>query len=188
MVRRMVWVLAAAVLVMGLKIPVSAQSTGTIRISLDYGGDPVNRGEVVVYRVAEPLEESYRLAENYGGGVIRQEDAFSPELAQWLSERRGSEGMRQCLDPEGRAVFSGLEEGLYMIVQTEAPEGWYCAAPFLVSVPLNGEWEILACPKLSLVMTESPGTGQHPAPLVGAMGLVLSGTGLYFCIEKLRKK
>lgn len=184
----MVWLLAAAVLVMGLQLPVSAESTGTIRVSLDYGDSPVDRGEVVVYRVAEPIGDSYRLAENYGGGMIRQTDACTPELAHWLSERTASVGIRQPLGPEGCAVFFGLERGLYLIVQTEAPEGWYCAAPFLVPVPLNGEWEVLACPKLSMLLTGSPKTSQHPAPLIGAMGLVLSGTGLYFCIEKLRKK
>lgn len=185
----MVWFLVATVLMMGLKLPAAAtENTGSIRVSLDYGGAPVDRGEVAVYCVAEPLEGSYRLAENYGGGIIRQEDACSPELAQWLSERTASVGDRQPLDPEGRAVFSGLEKGLYLVVQTEAPQGWYCAAPFLVPIPLDGEWEVLAYPKLSVLLTQSPKTGQHPAPLIGAMGLVLSGTGLYFCIEKLRKK
>jgi len=185
----MVWILVTTILMMGMSLPAAAaESTGSIRVSLDYGDSPVDRGEMVVYRVAVPLEGSYRLAENFGGGVIRQEDACSPELAQWLSERIASGGVRQQLDREGRAVFSGLEQGLYLVVQTEAPTGWYCAAPFLVPVPLDGEWEVLAYPKMAVLLTQSPKTGQHPAPLIGAMGLVLSGMGLYFCVEKLRKK
>ena len=67
----MVWILVTTILMMGLKLPASAESTGTIRVSLDYGDSPVDRGEMAVYRVAEPMEGSYRLAENFGGGVIR---------------------------------------------------------------------------------------------------------------------
>lgn len=189
MVRRMVCVLAAAVLAVGLRLPAgAAENSGSIRIAVDYGDSPVEGGAVVLYCVAEPAEGGYRLGERFGGGIIRQEDACSPELARWLAERAASGGVRQSLDPEGGTVFSGLEEGLYLAVQTEAPEGWYCAMPFLIPIPLDGEWEVLAYPKLSALLTESPKTGQHPAPLFAAMGLVLSGTGLYFCLEKLRKK
>lgn len=183
----MIGVLAAALLTAGIGLPASAAQTGTIRVSLDYGV-PVDRGTVVLYRVAEPLEEGYRLGEVFGGGFIRQEEACSAELACWLSERAASGGDIQSLDKTGTAVFSGLGEGLYLLRQTVAPEGWNCCAPFLVPVPLDGEWEILACPKQSELLTSSPKTGQHPAPLFAAMGLVLSGMGLYVCVEKIRKK
>lgn len=187
MIRRMAAVLAALLLALGLGIPASAAQTGSIRVLLDYS-ETVDRGEVMLYSVAVPLEGGYRLQETFGGGIIRLEEACSPELAQWLAERISSEGVSQRLDDQGSTEFSGLERGLYLVVQTAAPEGWTCVSPFLVPIPLDGEWEVLACPKQSVLLTQSPRTGQHPAPLFGAMGLVLSGTGLYLCIEKLRKK
>ena len=184
--RGLVWFLAAVILATGLGIPALAAETGVIRVWMDYGG--CDGGAVTLYPVAAPGNGGYRLRDSLGGGFIRQEDACTPELAQWLLAR-GLPGGTDCkLDKEGSGVFSGLEAGLYLLVQTAAPEGWQNAAPFLVEMPLNGQWEVLAQPKTAQCMTESPRTGQHPAPLFAAMGLVLSGTGLYFCIEKLRKR
>ena len=187
MVRRMVGVMIFLILAGSVGLPAEATETGRIRIQLEYGV-PVDRGEVMLLCVAEPLESGYRLKETYGGGIIRQEEATSPELAQWLVRRIDSTGVGKTLDDQGAAEFSGLERGLYMVVQTQAPKGWSCVAPFLVPIPLDGEWEVLACPKQAALLTKSPQTGQHPAPIFAAMGLVLSGTGLYLCMEKLRKK
>ena len=39
-----------------------------------------------------------------------------------------------------------------------------------------------------VTVVESPGTGDHMYPVFSAMGLVLSGMGLYFCGEKIWKK
>lgn len=189
MTRRMVCLLAAAVVLVGFSVPAkAAEQTGEIRVSLNYSQLPVSRGTVVLHYVAEPAQGGYRLTEALGGGIVRKEDAHSPDLAQWLEARTGEEGTAQFLDADGNAVFSELEEGLYLLTQTEAPEGCACAEPFLIPLPLDGQWEIQAYPKTTALLTESPRTGQHPAPLIGAMGLVLSGTGLYFCLEKLRKK
>ena len=187
MVRRMAVALIVLTLTMYLGIPASAAQAGTIRVQLDYGAIS-SAGKVELYPVAEPVEGGYRLKDSFGGGVIRKEEACSPELAQWLAERTLNGGINQHLDAQGGAEFSGLETGLYLLIQTEAPKGWRCAAPFLVPLPMDGEWEVLACPKQGILMTQSPKTGQHPAPVFGAMGLVLSGTGLYLCIDKLRKK
>ena len=167
----------------GLVVPASA---GTIRVTMDYGITGP-KGAVALQYAAEETQGDYRLTEAFGGGVIRREDVHGPELARWLSERAG-EGECLLLDADGNAVFDGLKAGLYLLTQTEAPDGWSCAAPVLIPMPLDGQWEVQAYPKTAVLLTESPKTGQHPAPLLGAMGLVLSGTGLYFCLEKLRKK
>ena len=187
MVRWMVCILVLAVLATGLGLPVAASETGKILVSMDYGV-PVSGGEVVLYAVAEPVEGGYRLKEPYGGGVIRQEDAGSAELALWLAERCITGGISRELSEKNTAEFPGLKRGLYVVTQRTAPEGWNCVEPFLVSVPLNGQWEILARPKQAQLETPSPKTGQHPAPVFAAMGLVLSGLGLYLCAENLRKK
>lgn len=189
MVRRMVCLLAAAVMVAGLTLPAeAAEQTGRILVSLNYGDMPVSSGTVVLHYVAEPLGENYRLTDILGGGIIRQEDAVSAKLAQWLGQQTGEGGTAHFLDADGCSEFSGLKKGLYLLIQRSAPEGYACVQPFLIPIPMDGQWEVQAYPKISLLLTESPKTGQHPAPLIGAMGLILSGTGLYFCLEKLRKK
>lgn len=188
MVRRGLCLLGTVMMVWGFVIPAAARTEGTIHLCYDYGMDPISCGTVTLCRVAEPLEENYRLPDWLGGGVIRQEDADAPELAQWLAEKAGETGEVRYLDSDGCAEFTGLEEGLYLLTQSDAPEGYACCSPFLICIPLNGSWEIHARPKIGLLQTESPRTAQRPTPLFGAMGLILSGSGLYFCMEKLRKK
>ena len=175
------------VLVAGIRIPVTAAQYGSIQVFMDYG-EPVSGGEIALYPVARPIDGGYRLEQAYGGGVIRQNEANSAELAQWLSERTPGEGKRCVPDAQGYGTFRGLSEGLYLLIQTSAPTGWACVSPFLVSIPMDGQWEILARPKQAQLMTESPKTGQHPAPIYASMGLVLSGIGVCMCVDKLRKK
>lgn len=189
MVRRLVCVLFAAAVLAGSGAQArAAERTGSIRIELDYGEVREDRSEVVLYWVGSPSGEDYRLAESFGGGLIRGEDVQSPELAQWLAGLAGEAGTARILDADAAAEFSRLEEGLYLLVQTQAPEGYYCVAPFLIPLPYEDQWRIQANPKTQQILTESPKTGQHPAPIIAAMGMVLSGLGLVFCAEKLRKK
>ena len=187
MVRRGLYLLSAMTMVWWMVLPAAADSGGRIHLCFDYG-ETVTEGTVILCRVAEPLEENYRLADWLGGGVIRQEDANAPELAQWLAERAGESGEMRFLDADGCAEYQDLDGGLYLLIQTEAPGKFECCNPFLIPMPLNGSWEVHAQPKTAQVLTESPRTAQRPAPLFGAMGLVLSGSGLCVCLEKLRKK
>lgn len=188
MVRRMVLLLAAAALLTAMGLPACAAGEGEIRISLHYGDMAAGGGEAALCRVAEPAGQDYKLLDAFGGGLIKGEDIQAPELAQWLAERSGELGVRRLLDADGEAVFSNLEEGLYLAMQTEAPEGYCAFAPFLIPVPLGNQWEIQANPKTRQLLTESPKTGQHPAPIFAAMGLVLTGLGIAACVEKLKRK
>lgn len=185
----MVLVLTAAVLLMGIGAPArAAEGDGSIRISLNYGSRKTGLGAVMLYRVAETAGQAYKLGDTFGGGLIKGEDIQAPELAQWLAEAAGEEGIRRLLDADGTAEFSHLEQGLYLVVQTEPPEGYYAFSPFLIPMPYAGQWEVQANPKTRQLLTESPQTGQHPTPILAAMGLVLSGLGLAACVEKLRRK
>lgn len=189
MVRRLVLILTAAVLLMGTGLPTqAAQARGTIRLCLNYGAERSEPGTVMLFKAAQCVGQDYKLEEHYGGGLIKGEDIHAPELASWLAERTGEDGTRRMLDADGAADFSHLEEGLYLAVQTETPEGFLSFSPFLIPMPYDGQWEIQANPKTGQIMTESPRTGEHPSPLLGAMGLVLSGMALAVCAEKLRKK
>ena len=186
MARRLVCLGAAVLLGAVLAMPVRAAQRGTLRVTLDYG-ETGARAAVALQFVAEEAQGDYRLTEDFGGGILRGEDVHSPELARWLAGM-APEGTRQILDADGSAEFTDLGEGLYLLTQTEAPEGWLPADPVLIPMPLAGQWEIQAYPKTAELFTPSPQTGQQAWPMLGAMGLVLSGTGLYFCLEKLRKK
>ena len=186
MVRRMVLILTAAVVLMGVGLQTRAAETGRIRVS--FGREVSGRNMITLYRVGALAGGDYALEERFGGGLIRREDVHRPELAVWLAEAAGVAETERLLDADGTAEFSRLQEGLYLIVQTEkSPEG-PGMTPFLIPLPFEGCWEVQANPKTGALLTPSPETGDHPSPLIGAMGLVLSGMGLAACAEKFRRK
>lgn len=189
MIKKLVNFLFAAAVVLGLGIPASAaQSAGEICIWLDAGELPVTNGAITLYQVGTPVTDGYSITEAFGGGIVKEEDATSSHLAQWLTESAGESGMTQYLDVDGYVTFSDLEEGLYLVVQTEKMDGFYPIKPFLVTIPCDGAWEIKAEPKTEPIVADNPKTGQPLAPLLGAMGLVASGVGLYLCVDSKRKK
>lgn len=189
MSRKLASLLFAAVVVLGMGIPVNAaEGGGTIRVSLDAGELPVTNGAITLYQVGTPVSDGYRITEGFGGGLVKAEDATSPHLAQWLAEMAGAVGKTVNLDVDGNVTFSNLEDGLYLIVQTERMDGFYPIRSFLMTLPSSGEREIRAYPKTEPIILENPQTGQPIAPLLGAMGLVASGVGLYLCVDSRRRK
>ncbi len=179
----------AAALAGSLGLGASAvQQTGSLQVTIRYGDGCSSPGRVELHRVAEAEEDSFRLKDRYGGGVILGGESDSPELAQWLAERAGEGENSRILDADGQTVFRELNRGLYLLIHRDAPEGYACAAPFLVPVPLNGQWEIYAEPKTATLQVESPRTGDSLSPLFGAMGMVLAGMGLWACGDRLRKR
>lgn len=187
--RQLMCVMLTAVVMVGLAPHArAAQRTGTIRVTLDYGDDQVHDGEVTLYHVGQAGSGEYRLTETFGGGLIKEEDAMSPVLAKWLAETAEGEGEPRLLDADGAADFVNLEEGLYLLVQSEKTAGYVPIDPVLIPIPLEGKWNIQAWPKVIDERLLSPRTGQHPAPIIGAMGLVLSGLALVLCVDKIRRK
>ncbi len=176
------------VLFLGLSISANAAQGGLLRVHLDAGELPVTKGALTIYRAGTPTEEGYRIAEGFGGGMVKQEDALSPHLAQWLAETQGVPGKTINLDVDGNVAFSNLEDGLYLITQTERMDGFYPIRPFLVQIPEQGQREIWAEPKTEPIVMDNPQTGQPIGPLLGAMGLVASGVGLYLCVDNKRRK
>lgn len=165
----------------------AVQTGGTIRVSLDAGELPVTNGALRLYMVGIPESGGYRILECFGGGIVKQEDADSPHLAQWLAEAAGESGHTVNLDVDGNVCFSNLEPGLYLITQPQRMDGFYPIQPFLVAIPGEGEQYIQAYPKTEPIIADNPRTGQPVTPLLGAMGMVISGVGLYLCADKKRK-
>ena len=189
MIRKLVSILFAVVFVFSMGVQVNAtKNEGKIRIWLDAGELPVTNGALTLYQVGTPVEGGYRLADSFGGGMVKEADATSDYLAQWLTETTGKTGKTLLLDVDGNATFSNLEEGLYLIEQTERMDGFYPIPSFLAVISAENHWEVHAEPKTEPIIADNPQTGQPFAPLLGAMGLVLSGVGLYLCVDSRRKK
>lgn len=189
MLRRLVCVLlSCGVLLGGAAQRTAASETGAIRVVLGNGRATVSSGAVTLYQAGEPVSGGYRLGADFGGGSVKQEDIGSAALAQWLAEQADSDGTVRLLDADGSAEFSRLEAGLYLIVQSEAIEGYYPMKPFLVALPDGEQWHVEAAPKTEELPTEPPPTGQHPAPILAAMGLIASGLGLLSLADRRNKR
>lgn len=165
----------------------AAEQYGSIRLRLDAGDLAVTNGAVTLHQVGYPVEGGYRIAENFGGGMIRRQDAASANLAQWLAESADETGMTMLLDADGNVIFSDLEEGLYILVQTERMDGFYPIRPILFSIPEGEQWHMELYRQPVPVVTEIPPTGQSPVPFLGILGMILSSAGLILCGKKGRK-
>ena len=187
--KRMVWLLCmTAVLFAVAPMASAAENLGSVQVKLEAGDLAVTNGAVTLYQVGLRTEDGYRIAEAFGGGIVRQEDADSAKLAQWLAETAGEAGMTLLLDADGNAFFSELEEGLYMLVQTSRMDGFYPIYPVLLSVPEDNNWDIQIYREPVPVVTELPKTGQSPLPFFGVLGMVLSSAGLLLCARKKGKQ
>jgi len=181
--------LLAAVLWLGLALPVqAAENRGSISVTMDYGDQQIHDGSVTLYQVATVTEGGYLLTQAFGGGLVRQEESRSKALAGWLAETAEGLCLPRILDADSNAHFMGLGEGLYLLVQSESTKGFQDMDPMLIPMPCYGQWEVLAAPLVGQLLTEAPSTGQHPAPIISAMTLVLSGVGLILCADKFRRK
>ena len=171
----------AACLLTGIVRVSAAENLGSIRIKLEAGDTPVINGAVTLYQVGTRTEEGYRITDHFGGGIVRQDETDSRKLAQWLAETVEENGRSLLLDADGTAVFSDLEQGLYILVQTERIDGFYPIYPILLTMPQEEQWDIELYREPIPVVTEIPKTGQSPIPFFGILGMVLSSIGLLLC-------
>lgn len=176
--------LAALVVAMGMPFRCFADQTGSMRVSLGREETVTQGGSVTIYQVGTPISGGYRLQEAFGGGIVALEDVYSVALANWLAEQAESGGRELLLDADGCADFTGLTEGLYLLVQEQTVPGYYPMAPFLVELPYEGEWDIQANPKEQRLGEPSPQTGQSPLPIMACGGLLLSGLAIAILVRR----
>lgn len=189
MARKLVSTVFAAMLLLSLGVQArGAEAGGSIRISLNVGELPVTNGSLALYQVGTPVTDGFRIAEGFGGGIVKTEDAQSSHLAKWLAEGAGEAGIRLPIDVDGNTAFQNLEEGLYLIVQPERMDGFHPIEPLLVMLRRDNIWNVQINMDPDPIVADNPQTGQPVAPLLGAMGLVASGVGLYLCVDNKRRK
>lgn len=169
-IERIFSVLLGMAAVFLLAVPVCAAETapdlnrkGSISITIT---DPetekaVPEGKLTVYCVAEAAENdgnySFVYTEEFADCGFSLKDVQSEKLPKNLAQyaqKNGIEGTDLTISDRGKAVLSGLTPGLYLIVQTEAMDGYKKINPFLVSLPMEekGTWnyEVDASPKVEL--------------------------------------
>ena len=187
----------------------------SIEVIVRYEGENLDDGTLTLVRIAHVEEEDgnfYFVQEITGE---RLEDVSSAEARAAIIDFYNENKTRHDFDTkiekveEGRALFTDLPIGLYLIVQESAAYGYSYLEPFLVSVPymLDGQYQyhVTAAAKSSLEKepepTEPPPptvpdgpnlpqTGQlnWPIPLMAVAGFGLFVVGWVLLFGKKREK
>jgi len=138
-------------------------------------------GTVALYRVGDFEDTHFRLLEAYGGQKVSFDESLSAELASKLVQYARS-GYVKAADLNGAVEFTGRDAGLYLVVQRSAPPGYEPFAPFLVSLPWDGDqWEVQAEPKLEGVQ---PQTGDRANPDRWFAVMCFCMAGLIWCVSR----
>lgn len=162
-----------------LALPVDAHNIpdldqeGSIHIQMCYAGSPVSGGELTLYRVGDIEENngdySFVLTEQFSSSKVSLENVQSPATADKLADFTSSrkiEGYTKTIKTDGTVSFQNLQQGLYLLVQHRAAQGYYCVNSFLVSIPLleSGvyNYDVDASPKVSPVAKPQPGNPEQP--------------------------
>lgn len=206
---RVVSLLAALVMLLTIPLAASAHEVpqegrkGSITLTMKYQGAAVPGGELTLYRVGEVSENDgnydFVPTAEFSGCVTEFEDITSAALAKQLADYAKTDWAVavKTADGNGRVKFEDLEQGLYLLVQTKAAEGYEGIAPFLVSVPqyVDGKYvyDVDAASKMETLQPEPeettvptsppddklPQTGQlnWPVPVLICSGLLFLTLG-----------
>lgn len=179
MLRKILCTVFGLLVLMSSICALAAPQSGTIGVMLD------REGAVTLHRVGDAGENSYRLLDCYGGMELSFDEILSPDLAAWLAQEVSGGTAQEAVD--GLVTFYGLEQGLYLLVQTSAP-GYYPFSPFLVSIPWDGnQWSVEANPKIAELLEELPQTGEN-SRLFAAMALMLVSGLTLMTLAALRSR
>ena len=173
----MVLILAAVVLLLAL--PVSAEGElGAVRVTT---AAEMEGSRLRLSYVGILTDTGLQLMPEFGGGVVKGQDLQIRELASWL-EGLAAEGLEKQIGKDGTAMFTGLPEGVYLLTQPEPAKDYYPIAPVLILLPEeDGSWLAQVSPKLEKRPYGPPVTGQSAAPVLGALGMAVSGLGMGIC-------
>lgn len=208
------WISILAVLAVLSCLPMAASAhdvpeagrKGSVTVSFGYGGKPVPGGTLTLYRVGAVSEENG----NYGfiptgvfvqwNGSLNNLDSAEQSRKTAVSladfaERLPARGTTKTIGRDGKVTFSGLEQGLYLLVQKKAADGYRKATPFLVSVPFyqDGSYvyavdasmktELERCskpvnpPRNCLLKLPQTGQLNWPIPALAVLGLMVFSFG-----------
>lgn len=179
------------------------RSDCSIEVTVRYAGKDINGGTLTAIRVGYVDQEDgnfffRRVMDDVVLDNIQNADA-ADELREFYKDNKNLfDFYKQTVKVEnGKAKFSDLSTGLYLIIQEKAARGYSKMKPFLVSVPYleNGEYQyhVTAAIKSELERAPAPTapppttpsdsrlpqTGQlnWPIPLMIASGLMLFAAG-----------
>lgn len=181
---------------------------------------PITDGNLLCVRVgAVVVEDGNACFRDLESGKVIEDVLSSGAPSRYYDQFKKSPGSYTAYKPadvdkkEGIYSFQNLKTGLYLVIQTTVPKGYYALSPFLVTIPYNmdGEYEYhLSIEAKSELEKEAdateparkpggstgssgsggkkklPQTGQlnWPVPVMTIAGLTLFIFGWYLCFGR----
>lgn len=175
--KKMFALVLALFLCISTGLPALAVQTGSISITMKYENEAVPGGTMTLYHVGTAQGSRYVLTDAFAESKVDLSDLASPETAAALAAYvRGHHlaGTTENINEEGKVIFSGLRRGLYLLVQEKAAEGYSPVNPFLVTIPLDGTYEVDATPKMDPLKPDKP---DEPGTKTGGLIVYKEVTG-----------
>lgn len=146
---------------------------GTVTVEMKYDGKTVKDGILTAYRVGlvQEYDGNYSFVktttmEGFSGSYDNINDSKLAEDVADFVKTHNIPAYSTAENSDGKAVFTDLELGLYLIVQTKASNGYEPLNPFLISVPMNEGgryvYEVNAEGKFQLHQKPEPTTPTEP--------------------------
>ena len=188
------------------------KKNGSITLALQYDGRALSGGSFALFQVGTVTEKdgdySFTTAGTGFSTFSGSLDKLDAALAQKLKDYADSQKLQPVASAKnsgGKAVFSKVTPGLYLVVQTQRCTGYELLSPFLVSVPMNEDghyrYDIDAAGKFKPTPKSDtpdkpntpgshlPQTGQlnWPVPVLAGAGLVLFALGWRLCFGQRKR-
>ena len=183
MFRKIVCILSAAGVLAAVGIPAGAEQRGSIRIIPDWCGQAVAGGTVAVQSVGKRVEDGYALTDGLADWVFREDEMDSGAALEWIREAYRDQGISKPVTGESGVLFPDLKPGVYLISQGEPAAGYGPFRSFLLTLPSESGWNLTVEPDL-ISLGDSPKTGDHPSPMIAAMGISFLAAVLMVLCDK----
>ncbi len=121
---------------------------GSISVTICSGPDdePITGGTLTLYRIGSyiwldsryliQIEDEFKQKDYYNYLYPENLDADKAREYMELAMERGIGGNTRVIGEDGEVGFDDLSQGLYLLVQKEAPDGYRPVNPFFVTLPL----------------------------------------------------
>ncbi|MCL1895597.1 MAG: Cna B-type domain-containing protein [Clostridiales bacterium] len=125
--------------------PSGLEKPSDLTVVIEYGGAPLKGINIAACRVAEATLEKYEVTykatpEFAGSGADftdlteKKNIALAAALDAYASANKVAVSTK-ATDGSGKAAFTGLAAGLYLVAQRDGEKSKYTIAPYLVAVP-----------------------------------------------------
>lgn len=183
MFRRYICLIYVVCMVGSMGTPSKAMER-TFRIIPQWCGNSVADGTVIMSRIGQESEGEFYITDGLANWTVTEEEIISQFFE--ITPQKGLFQEQSCAVTEDGALFRSPENGIYLISQEEPADGFYPFAPILLHIDDRTENEVILKPKL-ISASPSPYTGEHPAPILGAMGLGLAAAILIVLADDRKK-